>query len=75
MLFYGELNGGQPIGLSSRYEFITGDVREMYEKKQQSTDQIRKIFGIKSQPTLYKTLSFAGTDVKGFLKKRVNHPS
>jgi DNA invertase Pin-like site-specific DNA recombinase len=68
-------NGGRPKGLSSRYELIAGDVREMYEKKQRSTDQIRKIFGIKSQPTLYKILSFAGADVKGFLKKRVNQRS
>jgi DNA invertase Pin-like site-specific DNA recombinase len=63
-------NGGRPKGLSEHYQLIAPDVREMYEKKQRSTDEIRKIFGIKSQPTLYKILEFAGVEVNGFLKAR-----
>ena len=42
----------------------------MYEKNNRGTEEIRKIFGIKSQPTLYKILVFAGTDVKRFFKTR-----
>jgi hypothetical protein len=42
----------------------------MYEKGKRSTEEIRKIFGIKSQPTLYKILEFAGTQVTGFMKER-----
>ncbi|MEA5141111.1 recombinase family protein [Arcicella rigui] len=62
--------GGRPTGLSERYQLIAPEVRQVYEKNNRSTDEIRQMFNIKSQPTLYKILTFAGADVKGFLKKR-----
>jgi hypothetical protein len=42
----------------------------MYEKNNRSTEEIRKIFGIKSQPTLYNILQLSGVKVKKFLKTR-----
>lgn len=63
-------SGGRPKGLSQRYLKISREVKEMYEKNIYSTDAIREMFQIKSQPTLYKILQYAGTDVKGFVKKR-----
>jgi DNA invertase Pin-like site-specific DNA recombinase len=63
-------SGGRPKGLQERYQQIAPEVREVYEKNNRSTEQIRKMFNIKSQPTLYKILEFAGADVKGFVKKR-----
>ncbi len=63
-------NGGRPKGLQMRYQCIAPEVREVYEKKSRSTEEIRTMFNIKSQPTLYKILHFAGANVKGFLKKR-----
>ena len=65
--------GGRPNGLSEHYRLIAPEVKEMYEKGQRSTLEIRKIYNIKSQPTLYKILSFAGVDVKGFIKQRKGH--
>ncbi|MDO1450698.1 recombinase family protein [Rhodocytophaga aerolata] len=62
--------GGRPKGLNERYQLIAPEVREVYEKNTRSTEEIRKMFSIKSQPTLYKILEFAGADVKGFAKKR-----
>jgi DNA invertase Pin-like site-specific DNA recombinase len=62
--------GGRPKGLSEQYQLIAPEVKEMYDKGTRSTDEIRKIFNIKSQPTLYKILAFAQTNVKGFVKKR-----
>lgn len=62
--------GGRPQGLSEHYQLIAPEVKEMYEKGTRSTEEIRKIFNIKSQPTLYKILHFAGVDVKGFIKPR-----
>ncbi len=62
--------GGRPQGLSEHYQLIAPEVKEMYEKGSRSTEEIRKIFNIKSQPTLYKILHFVGVDVKGFIKKR-----
>jgi DNA invertase Pin-like site-specific DNA recombinase len=62
--------GGRPLGLSERYQLIAPEVKKAYESMQYSTDKIREIFSIKSQPTLYKILAFAKADVKGFLKKR-----
>lgn len=62
--------GGRPKGLSEQYQLIAPEVKEMYEKGSRSTEEIRKIFGIKSQPTLYKILEFAGTNVSGFMKSR-----
>lgn len=62
--------GGRPKGLSIHYQLIAPEIKEMYEKNNRSTEEIRKIFGIKSQPTLYKILEFAGTDVKKFFKTR-----
>ena len=44
----------------------------MYERNDHSTDAVREMFQIKSQPTLYKILQFAGSNVKGFLKMRGN---
>lgn len=64
--------GGRPQGLSERYKKIAAEVKEMYDRNLHSTDAIREMFQIKSQPTLYKILQFAGSDVKGFLKKRVS---
>jgi DNA invertase Pin-like site-specific DNA recombinase len=62
--------GGRPVGLSQRYQLIAQEVKKAYESIQYSTDKIREIYSIKSQPTLYKILAFAKVDVKGFLKKR-----
>jgi DNA invertase Pin-like site-specific DNA recombinase len=62
--------GGRPTGLSVRYQLIAPEVRQVYEKNNRSTDEIRQMFNIKSQPTLYKILTFAGADIKGFLKRR-----
>ncbi len=62
--------GGRPQGLSEHYQLIAPEVKEMYEKGTRSTEEIRKIFNIKSQPTLYKILAFANVDVNGFIKKR-----
>ncbi len=62
--------GGRPKGLSTHYQLIVPEIKEMYEKNNRGTEEIRKIFGIKSQPTLYKILEFAGTDVKRFFKTR-----
>ncbi len=62
--------GGRPMGLSKHYLLIAPEVKEMYEKGKKSTEEIRKIFNIKSQPTLYKILTYSGTNVNGFSKKR-----
>ncbi len=62
--------GGRPTGLSKHYLLIAPEVKEMYEKGKKSTEEIRKIFNIKSQPTLYKILTYSGTNVNGFSKKR-----
>ena len=62
--------GGRPNGLSQRYQLIAPEVKEMYEKGIRTTEEIRKIYKIKSQPTLYKILIFSGVDVKGFIKQR-----
>ncbi len=62
--------GGRPRGLSERYQKIAPEVREVYERNTRSTEAIREMFQIKSQPTRYKILEFAGADVKSFLKKR-----
>jgi len=63
-------SGGRPIGISERYQKIAPEVKEVYEKNNRSTDEIREMFKIKSQPTLYKILKYNGVDIKGFLKKR-----
>ena len=63
-------SGGRPKGLNERYQSIAPEVREVYEKNTRSTEEIRHMFGIRSQPTLYKILHFAGVEVKGFHKKR-----
>ena len=63
---------GRPEGLSERYRKIAPQVKEMYERNDHSTNAIREMFQIKSQPTLYKILQFAGSNVKGFLKMRGN---
>ena len=47
----------------------------MYEKNNRSTEEIRKIFGIKSQPTLYKILDFSGVNIKKFFKNRKGESS
>jgi DNA invertase Pin-like site-specific DNA recombinase len=62
--------GGRPKGLSQHYQLIAPEVKEMYEKGNRTTEEIRKIFNIKSQPTLYKILILSGVDIKGFLKQR-----
>ena len=64
-------NGGRPKGLSQRYQKIAGEVRQVYEQGNRSTEETREMFGIKSQPTLYKILAFAGLEVEGFTKKRI----
>jgi DNA invertase Pin-like site-specific DNA recombinase len=64
--------GGRPKGLSAHYQLIAPEIIKMYEKNDRSTEEIRKIFGIKSQPTLYKILEFAGADIKRFFKSRKN---
>jgi DNA invertase Pin-like site-specific DNA recombinase len=63
-------SGGRPQGLSERYRKIAPEVKEIYEKNSRSTDEIREMFGIKSQPTLYKILRYAGIEVEGPLRKR-----
>lgn len=50
--------GGRPKGLSKRYQKIAAEVREVYEKGNRNTEEIREMFGIKSQPTLYKIVYF-----------------
>ena len=67
-----EPEGGRKGGLSERYRKIAPQVKEMYERNDHSTDATREMFQIKSQPTLYKILQFAGSNVKGFLKMRGN---
>ena len=62
--------GGRPQGLSERYRKIAPEVKEIYEKNSRSTDEIREMFGIKSQPTLYKILRYAGIEVERPLRKR-----
>lgn len=57
---------GRPKGLSTRYQIIAPEIREMYEKNNRNTEEIRKILGIKSQPTLYKILQISGVNVKNF---------
>lgn len=64
-------NGGRPKGLSQRYMKIADEVRQIYEQGNRSTEEIREMFGIKSQPTLYKILTFTGLEVERFSKKRV----
>ena len=64
--------GGRPKGLSERYRKIAPQVKEMYERNDHSTDAIGEMLQIKSQPTLYKILQFAGLNVNGFLKMRGN---
>lgn len=63
--------GGRPKGLSQRYMKIADEVRQVYEQGNRSTEEIREMFGIKSQPTLYKILTFSGLGVERFFKKRV----
>lgn len=63
-------NGGRPKGLSQRYQRIAQEVRRVYEQGNCSTEEIREMFGIKSQPTLYKILQHTGVEVKNFSKKR-----
>lgn len=53
--------GGRPKGLSPQYQLIASEVKDMYDKGKRSTEKIRKIFNIKSQPTLYKILLYAQT--------------
>ena len=62
--------GGRPKGLSEHYQLIAPEVKEMYDKANRTTAEIRKIYQIKSQPTLYKILIYAGTNIKGFVKQR-----
>jgi DNA invertase Pin-like site-specific DNA recombinase len=62
--------GGRPNGLSEHYQLIAPEVKEMYEKGMRTTEEIRKIFNIKSQPTLYKILIYSGINVKGFFKQK-----
>ena len=64
--------GGRPKGLSEHFQLIAPEIKEMYEKNNRSTDEIRRIFGIKSQPTLYKILEFSGVKVKKIFKNRTN---
>ena len=56
--------------LSEHYQLIAPEVKEMYDKANRTTAEIRKIYQIKSQPTLYKILIYAGTNIKGFVKQR-----
>jgi DNA invertase Pin-like site-specific DNA recombinase len=62
--------GGKPPGLSEKFKLIAPDVAEMYNKQEKSTTEIRKIFRIKAQATLYKILEYAGVKVKGNLRSR-----
>lgn len=62
--------GGRPKGLSKRYQLIASEVKAVYEKQEKTTEEIKSIFSIKSQDTLYRILKFAKADVKGFVKKR-----
>jgi hypothetical protein len=60
----------RPKGLSTHYQLIVPEIKEMYEKNNRSTEEIRRIFGIKSRPTLYKILEFSGVNIKKFFKNR-----
>ncbi|MGU3377643.1 hypothetical protein [Chryseobacterium sp. M5A1_1a] len=62
-------SGGIPKGLRQRYLKIYKEIKEMYDIY--ITDAIREMFQIKSQPTLYKILQYAGAEVKGFVKKKL----
>ena len=52
--------GGRPKGLSKRYQNISAEVAKVYQEGSRTTEEIRQIFGIKSQRTLYKILDFSG---------------
>ncbi|MEM9834055.1 MAG: recombinase family protein [Bacteroidota bacterium] len=62
--------GGRPKGLSQRYQNIAEEVGRVYQQGHLSTEQIREMFGIKSQPTLYKILDFAGVEHDTFVKPK-----
>lgn len=62
--------GGRPKGLSKHYQLIASEVKATYDKQEKTTEEIKKIFNIKSQDTLYRILRFAQVEVKGFTKKR-----
>ena len=50
--------------MSERYHKIAPEVKEIYDKNNRSAEEIREIFKIKSQPTMYKILKYSGVDVK-----------
>lgn len=52
---------GRPKGFSSKYQLIASEVKEMYDKEKRSTEEIKKIFKIKSQPTSYRILHYVQT--------------
>jgi hypothetical protein len=56
--------------LNIRYQLIAPEIKEMYEKSNRSTEKIRKIFGIKSQLTLYRILQFSEVKYRKFKKKK-----
>lgn len=62
--------GGRTPGLAKHFQMIASEVKATYEKGGESTAEIRKIYRIGSQTTLYKILEFAGVKVEGFIKKR-----
>lgn len=62
--------GGRTPGLSKHFQMIASEVKATYEKGEKNTEEIREIYGIGSQTTLYKILEFAGVKVEGFIKKR-----
>lgn len=62
--------GGRTPGLAKHFQMIASEVKATYEKGEKSTAEIRKIYGIGSQTTLYKILEFAGVKIVSFIKKR-----
>ncbi|MEM6846263.1 MAG: hypothetical protein AAF632_28890 [Bacteroidota bacterium] len=56
--------------MSQRYQNIAEEVGRVYQQGHLSTEQIREMFGIKSQPTLYKILDFAGVEHDTFVKPK-----
>ncbi|MDQ6480709.1 recombinase family protein [Dyadobacter sp. LHD-138] len=63
-------SGGRPEGLSVTRKSPWKSKKCM--KGMSIAPMLYGMFQIKSQPTLYKILQFAGSNVKGFLKKRGN---
>ena len=61
---------GRPKGLSKQYEVKVPLIKNAYEAKLLSIDEMMKIYEVKSRRTFYKILQYAGVKVDGFVKSR-----